>query len=240
MSAEPVWWLFRIQPQDSENVKKAFDKAIKQSKVAQKLEGYLQNRDSASSISIGPFSEGLKFLEMLRKFPQAFENISNTSDCFDWKDAYETAELFFPKAFEKMLEHLFVGASPIISVSMEDATIEFMSSRELGASQFLYAGLVWERAGRLPGYCGNIFIPPDKVQDAVRDMETNFREVKEKDFFARAYAIGAGGSGCNVKKLFSLPLILSKVLREGNGFLALNYSHIGNFPASDDEEYDIY
>lgn len=99
MGAEPVWCLFRVQPQDSATVKKAFNKAIKQSKIAEKLQGYLQSRNGESPTSEYPFTG------MLREcYPQAFANISDASDFFDWEDMYNTPDLFFPKAFEKMVE----------------------------------------------------------------------------------------------------------------------------------------
>lgn len=235
MGAEPVWCLFRVQPQDSAKVKKAFDKATKQSKIAQKFQGYLQSRNIASPISEYPFTE------MLREFyPQAFANISDTPDFFDWEDMDNTPDLFFPQAFEKMVKQLFIGDSPIMSISIDEATVEFVSSIRVGVSQFLYAGLGWKRASRLPGYCGNMFIPLEELQDTLIDIEQLFAEVDEEDFFARACAVGAGDSYCNLEKLFLLPLALSKVLREGNGFLALNYPHLGSFPFLDNEEYDGY
>lgn len=84
-----------------------------------------------------------------------------------------------------------------------------------------------------------MFIPLEELQDALTNIEQLFAEVDE-DFFARACAVGAGDSYCNLEKLFLLPLALSKVLREGNGFLVLNYPHLGSFPFPGNEEYDGY
>ncbi|NER80848.1 MAG: hypothetical protein F6K42_15015 [Leptolyngbya sp. SIO1D8] len=235
MGAEPVWCLFRVQSQDSKKVKKAFNKAIKQSKVTQKLKDYIQSRKSLPTTSEYPFTE------ILREFyPQAFANIPDSSDFFDWEDMYNTPDLFFPKAFTRMIEQLFTGTSPIMSMSIDDATIDFVSSTRFGVSQFLYTGLGWKRAIRLPGYCGNMFIPLEDLRCILTDIEQIFAEVDEEDFYARACAIGAEDSYCSLDKLFFLPLALSKVLREGNGFLALNYPHLGNFPFPGNEPYDNY
>ena len=224
MGADPAWCLFRVQPHDSETVKKAFNKAIKRSKIVQKLHDYLQTRDGASPISEYPFTE------MLREFyPQAFANISDTSDFFDWEDMDNTSDLFFPRAFEKMVEQLIIDSTMMMSISIDDAAIDLVSSYRLGVSQFLYAGLGWKRANRLPGYCGNMFIPFEELQSALTDIEQIFAEVNEEDFVARACAVGAEDSYCELEKLFSLPSTLSKVLEGGDGFLALNYSHQGNF-----------
>jgi hypothetical protein len=235
MGAEPVWYLFRVQPQDSAKVKQAFNKATKQSKIARKLQSYLQSRNVASPTSEYPFTE------MLREFyPQAFANISDTSDFFDWEDMHNTSDLFFPKAFEKMIKQLFIGDNPIMSISIDEATVEFVSSIRVGVSQFLYAGLGWKRASRLPGCCGNMFIPLEELQDILMDIEQLFTEVDKEDFFARACAVGAGDSYCNLEKLFLLPLALNRVLKEGNGFLALNHPHLGSFPFLSSEECDGY
>jgi hypothetical protein len=45
MGANPVWCLFRVQPQDSARVKKAFARAVKQSKISQRLQEYLQSHE---------------------------------------------------------------------------------------------------------------------------------------------------------------------------------------------------
>lgn len=234
MGAEPVWFLFRVEPQDSTRVKKAFNKAVEQSKIAQKLQDYLQSR-------IGASTSEYSFPEMLREFyPQAFVNISDTLDFFDWEDMHNTVDLFFPKAFEKMAERLFVGDRPIMTTPLEEATLDLISSIRLGVSQFLYAGLGWQRASRLPGYCGNIFISSEELQEILAAVEQLFEGINKEDFFARAYAVGAEDSYCNLEKVFSFPLALKKALKEGNGFLALNYSHLGSFPLLGENEYDGY
>lgn len=84
-----------------------------------------------------------------------------------------------------------------------------------------------------------MFIPLEELQDTLTDIEQLFAEVDEEDFFARACAVGADDN-YNLEKLFLLPLALSKVLREGNGFLALNYPHLGSFPFPGNEKYDGY
>ena len=45
MSADPIWNLFRVQPQDSLKVKSAFDKAVNDSKISLQLKEYLGSRN---------------------------------------------------------------------------------------------------------------------------------------------------------------------------------------------------
>ncbi len=232
MTAEPAWCLFRVQPQDSIKVKKAFNAAIKQSKVSQKLQAYLQSRRLKSSTSRQLFQEALSEF-----YPQALPNISDLSDLVDWEDLHNTFHLFFPEAFRKMLDRLFRGANPIMSSSMEASTIDLLTSHDFGAGQVLYAGLGWERASRLPGCCGNMFISPEELGETLIEIEQVFREVDEADFFARACAAGTG-EYCDLEEFFLFPLALSKILKEGNGLLALNHPHMGSLPFLETEFCD--
>ena len=234
MGAQPVWCLFRVRPQDSAKVKKVFDQALKQSKIGQKLQSYLLSRKNKRPPSTSQFPELLREL-----YPQAFANIAELSDFFTWEDMDDTADFFFPTALRTMAERLFTGDNPILSSSMCDATLDLVTSSRFGVGQFLYAGLGWQRASRLPGVCGNMFVPPEELQEALKEIEAIFKEVDEEDFVARACAVGAG-EDCDLEKLFLLPLGLSKILSEGHGFLALNYPHLGSFPFPDNEEYNAY
>jgi hypothetical protein len=233
MSADPLWYLLQVQPQDCAKVKKAFNKAVKESKISQQLKEYLKSRKHRTPKFDQEFRQ-----DMNQCIPDAFASSIGT-DRYDWEDLHNTHHLFFPEEFEKLLESLFVKSDPIISSSRSEAEIDFIISNRVGASQMLYGGLGWSRANRLTGYCGNMFIPPEELKETLLTIEQIFAEVDEKEFLVRANAIGSRGN-CNediTQLIIQFPLALGKVLSEGNGFLALNFSDLGSlsFP---DEEYD--
>jgi hypothetical protein len=230
MSADPIWNLFRVQPQDSLKVKSAFNKAAKESKISSQLKEYLGNRNYRTPTFDQEFRQ-----DMNESIPEAFAVIPN-SNAYDWEDLHNTYHLFFPKEFEDLLESLFVSHDPIISCSRSEAELDFIISNRVGASEILYAGLGWTRANKLPGYCGNMFIPPEKIKETLSNIEQIFVEVDEEEFFVRANAIASRGN-CNediIQLVFQFPLLLQKVSYEGNGFLALNFSDVGCLSFPDD------
>lgn len=230
MSAEPAWCLFRVYPDTALEVKKAFNNAVKESEIPQKLQKYLEERESKPFITDQLFQ-----INVNTYFPKALDNISDPSDLFTWEDINKTYDLFFG-AFMRMLE-VFLYKTTTYSAG-EEPIIDFITSNRVGVSQFLYAGLGWKRAKKLPGYCGNIFISHKELRRTLVDIKSIFSEIGEEDFYARACLVGAGmedNERC-LENLYLLPLLLEKLLREGNGFLALNYPHIGSLSFPEDED----
>lgn len=231
MAAEPVCFLLRVPPQDSIRIENSFNEAADQSKIFQRTKEYLQKRKAK-----WPKSDFMRHeYQLMREYnPKAFENISEVSNFFTGDDFYDAYSLFFPKQFETMLENLFTDDSLIESISISNATIDLMTARRFGVNQFLFSGLGWERGNRLPGFCGNMFVSPKDLPQVFKKCEGIFLEVGREDFYART------GEDCHdIEKLFSFPQFMSKALREGNGFLALNHGHIGTFPFPNDYAPDI-
>ncbi len=223
MSADPIWCLFRVKPSDVPNVRNAFDQAVVQSQISEKLSKFLRKRTEAS----GKFPPQDKAI-LNSLIPGFFVDKNQNPDAFDWDDLHEVGHLFFPEAFVDLFSSLFVGDYPLISESNSQAVV---ITNRVGATQMLWGGLGWERASRLPGYFGNMFVPPEDVANNLTTIEEIFEEVSTEEFLECARAIGARGN-CNEDKAESLQsLILSAfrtVLREGNGLLALSHPHVGS------------
>ena len=88
-------------------------------------------------------------------------------------------------------------------------------------------GLGWERATRLPGYLGNMFVSPEDVASVLATIEAIFEEVSDEEFLQRALMIGSNRSVAE-NLLTVLPSAFRTVLKEGNGFLALSYPYLGS------------
>ncbi|GAA6616855.1 hypothetical protein [Scytonema sp. NUACC26] len=228
MSANPVWCLLRVQPTDVLNVKKVFERAVERAQISDKLQNFIHKRAEYKSEFHAQDKEIFN-----RYIPKAFINKQQTPDVFDWDDLHNAYHLFFPSAFAEIFDNLFIGETPIISVPMSQALLELVITNRVGAPEMLWGGLGWKRASRLPGYLGNMFVPPADIAVVLATIEEVFQEVPSYEFLQGVYAIGAGGT-CNDGYAESLQsLIIScfcTVLKEGNGLLALSYPHMGSMP----------
>lgn len=229
MGTIPAWCLFKIYPHDSVKVGNAFDEAIQKSKVVDRLDKYLKDRETSLSTDR---QESKKFLDEF--YPRGFDNIRSSSEIFTSEDFFNTSELFFAREFHEIVKNL---KSLITPTSINEIILDLvMIGHRVGASQFLYAGLGWSRASRLPGSCGNMFIPPLKMEECLIDIEKIFEEIDEEDFFARAYAAGAE-EDTKLEKFFFFPQLLENLKKDGNGLLAINIGDIGSFPFPDNQVY---
>ncbi len=113
MSADPAWFLFRVQPKDVSSVKKAFEQAVEQSQIAEKSHEFLENQ-----IRSDKFQQQDRD-HLNRMSPGVFVDKWEQPDAFDWDDLHDTFELFSPSAFTELFDGLFIGDPPIISESAE-------------------------------------------------------------------------------------------------------------------------
>ncbi|MEA5621144.1 hypothetical protein VB711_25395 [Cronbergia sp. UHCC 0137] len=227
MSADPVWCLFRVKSSDMLNVKILFDKAVDESQTVHKLDEFMQNKTRESN--------DFQYIKdtFNRFIPGAFVNKQQNPQAFDWDILDEAYHLFFSKAFVEMFENLFITNPRVISESMSEAQLDFIITNRVGATEILWGGLGWERANRLPGYFGNMFLSPEDIATVLANIEKIFEEVDDTKFFERAQAIGARGNANedvakNIKSLFLSAL--NRAFKKGDGFLALSYPHIGSMP----------
>ncbi|MUG98532.1 hypothetical protein F7734_42060 [Scytonema sp. UIC 10036] len=189
MSADPVWCLLRVQPTDVLNVKKVFEKAVERSHISSQLQNFLQKRAEYESKFYAQDKEIFNHY-----FPKAFVNKQQTPDAFDWDDIYNAYHLFFPRAFVEIFDNLFIGEAPIISLAMSQALLELVITNRVGAPEMLWGGLGWKRASRLPGYLGNMFVPPKDVAVVLATIEEVFQEVPTHKFIQGVSAIGSRGN----------------------------------------------
>lgn len=226
MSVDPVWCLFRIKPSDMLNVKKLFDLAVEESQIIHKSQEFMQNRTRESDDSQHANKDTFN-----RFIPRAFVNRQQKAQAFDWDDLHNAYHLFFPQPFVEMFDKLFIGNPPAISEPMSEAQLGFVITNRVGATEILWGGLGWERGSRLPGYFGNMFVLPEDMASVLANIEEIFEEVDDAELIEGALAIGSRGNANedvakNIKSLFLSAL--HTVLKEGNGFLALSYPHMGS------------
>ncbi|KAF3888670.1 MULTISPECIES: hypothetical protein [Nostocales] len=237
MGAEPVWCLFKVPPTDVFNVKQVFEQAVERSQISYKLQNFLQKRTEYESKFHARDKEIFNYY-----IPKAFVDKQQTPDAFDWDDLHHAYHLFFPRAFAEIFDNLFIGEAPIISVPMSQALLELVRTNRVGAPEMLWGGLGWERAGRLPGYLGNMFVPPEDIAVVLGTLEEVFQEVPSHEFIQGVSAIGTRGNG-NEQYVESLQsLILScfyTVFKEGNGLLALSHPHLGSMPFPENYGFSV-
>ncbi|MEM7579583.1 MAG: hypothetical protein ACFB02_02730 [Mastigocoleus sp.] len=226
MSANPVWYLFQLRTPVALYVKKLFDQAVNESQLVQTTSEILKNRitkeDNLNNLDKHTFN---------RFIPRAFIDKQQKPEVFDWDDLHNTYHLFFPQAFVKMFEYLFVTNSSAIPKAIIE--LDFIITNRVGAAEILWGGLGWERGMRLPGFFGNIFILSEEVATVLENVEKIFEEVDHTEFIKGAQAIALRGNGNedvakDIKSLFLSAL--RTALKERNGFLALNYPAMGSIP----------
>jgi len=211
MSADPGWFLFRVLPENTSKAKKVFERAAQQSRVPEKTREFL--RDRATDPDYNPN---------------------------DWSDLCLAYDLFYPDAFEAIVNDIFIGRASFIPEEARDrAHLEAVITNRVGAAMMLWCGLGFERANRLPGFFGNMFVSPEAVASTLQQVEEIFGEVDPKMFIARADAINICQTNPDTAQQLLTVLLssLESILREGNGLLALNYSYIGAlpYPGADDD-----
>ncbi|MBD2592723.1 hypothetical protein H6G74_00065 [Nostoc spongiaeforme FACHB-130] len=228
MSADPVWCLFRIEPSDVLNVSQAFNQAVERSQIAYHLQDYLKIRTEI--INQPPFQT---LNEANIYFPDCLIQRQQNSDVFDWEDLHQTYHLFFQKELVEIFDTLFVGDTPIISQRMSQSQLELIITNRVCATEMLWGGLGWQRANKLPGYLGNMFVKPENIANVLAIIEEVFAEISNDEFIQGAKSIGFRGN-CNEDDAEALQSIILScfhtVLQEGNGLLALSHPHIGMMP----------
>lgn len=230
MSAEPVWCLFQVKPDDSQILRQAFEAAVEQSSIATDLHRYLQRRERHA-----------RFLKrQLGDFP-----FFGNSQEVELNDYVNDAQLFL-----NGVGNIFFlrGANELFSMlrradmGKQDALIRMAVTHRIAPTQVLYGALRWQMANRLPEYFGNMFVPPQEVAATLTCVESVFSEINAEDVLKRACAIG--GSRVSNKQeanrlLFLLPSALKLVSRKGYGFIAISYPHLGSLPFFEEDE-DAY
>ncbi|MBW4580615.1 MAG: hypothetical protein KME42_13710 [Tildeniella nuda ZEHNDER 1965/U140] len=212
MSADPAWFLFRVLPENASEARNAFEKAAQQARIPEKTREFLRNR--ALDPDLNPDN---------------------------WSDLCLAYDLFYPEAFEAIVSNIFSNqVSFIPKEARDEAHLEAVITNRIGAAMMLWCGLGFERANRLPGAFGNMFVSPEAVASTLHQVEEIFGEVEPKTFIERADAILIGtatGTDVAPQLLTILSSSLRSVLREGYGLLALNYGYIGALPYSESEDH---
>jgi len=228
MSADPVWCLFRIEPSNVLNVSKAFNQAVERSQIVSQLQDYLKIRTEI--LNQIPFQ---KLDESNIYFSDCLIKRQENSDIFDWEDLHQTYHLFFPNAFVEIFDTLFVGDTPIISQRMSQAQLALIVTNRVCATEMLWGGLGWKRAGKFPGYLGNMFVIPEDITNVLATIEEVFADIRADEFIQGAKSIGFRGN-CNEDDAETLQSIILScfhtALQEGNGLLTLSHPHIGIMP----------
>lgn len=211
MSADPAWFFFRVLPENASEARNVFEKAAQQACIPDKTREFLHNRALNSGLN-----------------PD------------DWSDLCLAYNLFYPEAFEAIVNDIFLGRATFVPQEARDeAHLEAVITNRIGAAMMLWCGLGFERANRLPGFFGNMFISPEAIAITLQQVEEIFGEVEPKTFIERADAIVVGtatGTDVAPQLLTILSSSLRSVLREGCGLLALNYGYIGALPSSEPED----
>jgi len=155
-------------------------------------------------------------------------------------DAYlDTHELLYPQEITALADDIFLERDPIFTWDFGSCNFKFVMTNRYGAAEALCYALGYGQASRLPGYFGNLFIPPNEVADALRLVEEILGEVNVNEFLQKAEEITWGCCEDIVPELRSLlPSALKTVLQEGNGLLALNYPEVGAIPSPYNEDYE--
>lgn len=217
MSAEPVWCLFQVEPNKSSIVKQYFDNFVEKN-ITANLQLYLQRRE-----------------RYLLAMKMGIDELPIHSD-ETWLSSDITYTLFFPQGTDDLLKSLYRGQA-LTQTSLSDHVV----TQRFSASQILYGGLGLQRASRLPGYFGNMFIEPEAVEKTLGDVKALYGEISVEKFIERVNAIGRGGIDSNdsMITLFSLlPSTLKIAVDKGYGLLALNFPHLGTMPFPENEKYE--
>lgn len=204
MSVNPGWFLLRVLAEDAQVAKSVFEKAVQQSRIPEKAKEFLRNR--ASQPDLNPN---------------------------DWSDLCLAYDLLYPDGFTQILDDIIIDRSSIMpGDELEEATMALKTTDRESATMILWVGLGYGQASRLPGYFGNMFVPPEKVADVLQAVEQILGALNSAEFVERAETVYALGYYKNFPQTL-LSLLLSSLrtaLHEGNGLLALNYPHIGALP----------
>lgn len=204
MSVDPAWFLLRVFAEDAQEAESVFEKAVLQSRIPEKAREFLQGRATQTDL-----------------------------DPDDWSDLCLAYDLFYPDALTQILDDIMTDQSSIMpGEELEAAILEQEVTNRESATMVLWVGLGYKPASRLPGYFGNMFVPPEDVASALQRVEQLLGELSLAEFVKKAEAVYALGYAKTFPQTLLLLLIssLRTVLREGDGLLALNYPHIGALP----------
>lgn len=223
MGADPVWCFFRVLEKDSRTVEAAYQKILNRLLLTKRIQDYL-----GKYYDIPMPSEGDRGV---RKYVSLYEMTStllaelDEEPEIDWDNLHDSITKLYPFKFERLFQTLWGGVSPAISVPFDDSIViieHFPKTWFVG--ELLRAELGGERASQIPGYRGNLFIPAERVTEVLTHVNNMFIDV---------YIGGLGGnpSGSDFEdKLSALPDALQLVREEGHSLLALEHSHMGDYP----------
>ena len=159
---------------------------------------------------------------------------NRTEDLYGWSNLCFAYDLFYPDSVIKILDDIVADQSAIMpGEALERAILDYRTTDRESVTMILWIGLGSELASRLPGYFGNMFVPPEAVADVVQSVEQILEALNAAEFDYeldyQADVIAALGYYRTFPQAL-LALLLSSlrtVLREGNGLLTLNYPHFG-------------
>ncbi|HEY9906935.1 MAG TPA: hypothetical protein V6D18_04930 [Thermosynechococcaceae cyanobacterium] len=186
------------------------------------------------------FEKAVEQSQIVKKSRAFLQEWSGTPDDGDeWQRWFNAAyQVLYPDAFTKLFEAIYTKRTVL---SEEANSLEGVFTNRIGAVMMLCEGLGFVRASRLPGYFGNLFIPPEEAVIALEQVKQIFAEVSSDEFIQRASAIGiADNNETQAQRLLILlPLQLQRVSYSGDGLLALSHPCVGAIPCPEgDEEYD--
>ena len=227
MSIQPAWCFFKIPVRDTPEVKARFDEAIELSEIESKAHDFeRRRREKRKSEEKGiPMSSE----ENLDKSNLLARNL----DEFGAEDIDATLDLFFSSALEDLVEAIADIHELPLSVMPSETIIDFLTADRIGASQMLFSGLGWEKANKLPGFFGNIFVDSFEVSNILVEVEMIFASVNYKRYLKKAKLLGARGNLNDYSAALAfeiLPSALGVAEREECSLLALNFSHSGGLP----------
>jgi len=182
------------------------------------------------------FDQAIKQAQLEQKSKQFLCTHKACLDRLDHDAFLDSYELLYPHAITSLADDIFIERDPIFTWDFDSCNFKFVITNRIGAAEVLCYAIGWGRARRLPGYFGNLFIPPQAIADVLDLVEEILAEVDIDEFMWKGAEAAIGCCEHIVPELRSiLPSALKTVLKEGNGLLALNYPDIGALPCPDDE-----
>lgn len=187
MSVDLIWHFFRVSHDEAAKVQEAFERAVKQSQIAEKAQAFFQSKGAESEF--------------------------DKTDSFD-QDGEILFDLFYPHAFMELYDDIAIGRLLLSEQQSGQAPLGFILTNRVSASVMFFYSLGWRLASRLPGYFGNLFVSPEAIARTLAEVENIFREVDTEEFTKDAETLGAWGN-CNedvARILLLCCLMLSELL----------------------------
>ncbi|WP_445370183.1 hypothetical protein ACH518_11570 [Methylomonas sp. HW2-6] len=121
-----------------------------------------------------------------------------------------------------------VFGEEVASQLTEDNCCRFISIRRCSPAAVLWQALGYERASRLPGIYGNLFIPASDVATALRVVKESYAGLDLDQATARAHAwIADSNSLEQIREVIELlPVALTEAAQRGKGLLVVGRPQI--------------